>query len=333
LRALITGGAGFIGSHLAEALLARGERVTVIDDLSTGQLKNIEHLMADSRFEYAIDTITNAMVMDRLASECDVIFHLAAAVGVELIVHDPVHTIETNVLGTHAVLQAAARYRKKLLIASTSEIYGKSANIPFQEDDDRVLGPTTKARWSYSDSKAVDEFLGLAYHRQVGLPVVVFRLFNTVGARQTGQYGMVVPRFVRQALEGEAITVYGDGSQSRCFCNVSDTVRALVALSEHRGAVGEVFNVGNTQEVTILELAKRVLELTGREPSGEENLVFIPYDDAYEPGFEDMQRRVPDITKIKAHTGWEPRYDLDETLRQVIDYYRENVGTLERSNV
>ena len=329
---LITGGAGFIGSHLAEALLNRGDRVTVIDDLSTGRFENIAHLTENPKFRYAIDTITNALVMDRLASECDVIFHLAAAVGVELIVRDPVHTIETNILGTHAVLQAAARYRKKVLIASTSEVYGKGVAVPFGEDDDRVLGPTSKARWSYSDSKAVDEFLGLAYHKQKGLPVVVFRLFNTVGPRQTGRYGMVVPRFVQQALAGEPITVYGDGSQSRCFCNVTDVVQALVRLMETPDAVGQVFNVGSTEEVTILGLAQRVQAVVAEiaEPNGPENaagVVFIPYDEAYEPGFEDMQRRVPKIEKIQTYTGWLPETSLDATLRQVRDYY---VGRLER---
>jgi len=334
---LITGGAGFIGSHLAEALLARGDRVTIIDDLSTGRFENVEHLAGHPRFRYAIDTITNALVMDRLASECDVIFHLAAAVGVELIVHDPVHTIETNVLGTHAVLQAAARYRKKVLIASTSEVYGKGVAVPFGEDDDRVLGPTTKARWSYSDSKALDEFLGLAYHKQKELPVVIFRLFNTVGPRQTGRYGMVVPRFVQQALAGEPITVYGDGSQSRCFCNVTDVVRALILLMETPTAVGQVFNVGSTEEVTILELARRVQAVVGEvtKPNVSADaagVVFIPYDEAYEPGFEDMQRRVPKIEKIKKYTGWLPETPLDATLRQVRDYYveRENAGTLKR---
>ncbi len=325
---LITGGAGFIGSHLTEALLARGDRVTIIDDLSTGRFENIAHLTDHPRFRYAIDTITNALVMDRLASECDMIFHLAAAVGVELIVRDPVHTLETNILGTHAVLQAAARYRRKVLIASTSEVYGKGVAVPFGEDDDRMLGPTTKARWSYSDSKAVDEFLGLAYHKQKDLPVVIFRLFNTVGPRQTGRYGMVVPRFVQQALAGKPITVYGDGSQSRCFCNVADVVRALVRLMETPDAVGQVFNVGSTEEVTILELAQRVQAVVGEmvEPNGAQNaagVVFIPYDEAYEPGFEDMQRRVPKIEKVQTYTGWIPEMPLDATLRQVRDYYVE----------
>ncbi len=317
---LITGGAGFIGSHLADALLSQGACVTIIDNLSTGRLENIQHLVDNPRFRFVIDSITNAMVIDRFVSECDTIFHLAAAVGVELIVRDPVRVIETNVLGTHAVLQAAARYRKKVLIASTSEIYGKAEHVPFSEDDDRVLGPTTKARWSYSDSKAVDEFLGLAYHHQRGLPVTIVRFFNTVGPRQTGQYGMVVPRFVQQALRGDSLTVYGDGSQSRCFCNVKDVVRALVALNACPEAVGEVFNVGNTEEVTILALARQILGLVTGDS---ERVVFIPYDEAYEPGFEDMHRRVPDIRKIKTFTGWEPQIALRETLQEVIAYYQD----------
>ncbi len=316
---LITGGAGFIGSHLAEALLARGGTVTVIDDLSTGRFENIEPLIGHPRFRFAIDTITHALVMDRLASECDVIIHLAAAVGVELIVHDPVRTIETNVLGTHSVLQAAARYRRKVLIASTSEVYGKGVRVPFAEDDDRLLGPTTRARWSYSDSKAVDEFLGLAYYKQHELPVVVVRLFNTVGPRQSGQYGMVIPRFVGQALSGQPLTVYGDGQQTRCFCNVRDVVAALMGLIECPSAVGEVFNVGSTDEVSIVALARHILALTDRPP---ENIIFVPYAQAYEPGFEDMQRRVPDISKIQRTIGWVPTVSLDETLRQVIQNHR-----------
>lgn len=330
---LITGGAGFIGSHLAEALLGQGDEVTIIDDLSTGGLQNVTHLIDHSRFRFAIDSITNEVVMDRLVSECDVIFHLAAAVGVELIVRDPVNVIETNILGTHAVLKVAARYRKKVLVASTSEIYGKSNSIPFGEDDDRLLGPTTKARWSYSTSKAVDEFLGLAYHRQMGLPVVIFRLFNTVGPRQTGQYGMVVPRFVRQALQGKPLTVYGDGQQSRCFCDVADVVRALIGLAEGAGAVGQVYNVGSTEEVTILELAERVLHTvrTLDAPHStvspqDEGIVFVPYEEAYEAGFEDMRRRVPDTGKIKALIGWEPQVVLEETLRRVTLYFTDTLG-------
>lgn len=323
-HALITGGAGFIGSHLAEALLARGDDVTVIDDLSTGRFENIAPL-ADAwrgedggpRFRFAIDSITNATVLDRLASECDVIFHLAAAVGVQLIVDHPVHTIQTNVAGTEAVLAAARRYRVKVLIASTSEVYGKGNAIPFNEDDDVVLGATARSRWAYAASKMVDEFLGLAYHRELGLPVVVFRLFNTIGPRQTGRYGMVVPRFVQQALEGRPLTVYGDGQQSRCFCDVRDTVRAIVGLAESPDAVGRVFNVGSHEEVTILELAQRVLRLTGAGP-GEDRIVLVPYERAYSEGFEDMRRRVPDIARIKATIGWEPQVPLDDTLRRII---------------
>jgi UDP-glucose 4-epimerase len=335
---LITGGAGFIGSHLADALLDRGQRVVVIDNLSTGRFENIEHLRDHPRFRFAIDTITNEVVMDRLVSECDLIFHLAAAVGVELIVKDPVHVIETNVLGTHAVLKVANRYRRKVLLASTSEIYGKGNGAPFQEEGDRILGPTVKSRWSYSTSKAVDEFLGLAYWRQMGLPVVIFRLFNTVGPRQSGQYGMVLPRFVQQALRGEPLKVYGDGQQSRCFCYVEDSVRALIGLAECEEAVGQVFNVGSTEEVTILELARKVAAMVqdgaggkvrkrglGPEkgaPRRERPFVLIPYAQAYEEGFEDMRQRVPDIGKIRRLTGWEPRIPLAETLQMVIDHYR-----------
>lgn len=326
--ALITGGAGFIGSHLAEALLASGYRVTIIDNLSTGQIDNIAHLTDHPDFRFAIDNITNEVVMDRLVSECDVIFHLAAAVGVELIVRDPVQVIETNVLGTHAVLKAANRYRKKTLIASTSEIYGKNHHVPFREDDDRLLGATTKARWSYSSSKAVDEFLGLAYYQQKGLPVVIFRLFNTVGPRQTGQYGMVVPRFTQQALQGNSLTVYGDGQQTRCFCDVRDTVRAIVGLAECPEAVGQVFNIGATDEISILELARKVIrtldELKVR-PSvsdSESSLIkFVPYEEAYQTDFEDMRRRVPDTSKIQQLIGWQPNYTLDETLKDIVASY------------
>jgi len=324
-RALITGGAGFIGSHLAEALLARGDAVTIIDNLSTGKFENIAHLVGHPRFRFAIDDITNEMVMDRLASECDVIFHLAAAVGVMLIVEQPVHTIETNVMGTEAVLKAALRYRAKVLLASTSEVYGKGNQIPFREEDDVVLGPTCRSRWAYAASKMVDEFLGLAYHREKGLPVTVFRLFNTVGPRQTGQYGMVIPRFVQQALKGEPLTIYGDGRQSRCFLHVQDAVEAILALAEAPEAVGEVFNIGSTAEVTIEALARQVIEMvSGEHEEAGSQVRFIPYEEAYAVGFEDMRRRVPDISKIRRVTGWVPKRSLEDTLKDIVGDFTRN---------
>ncbi len=291
----------------------------VIDDLSTGRFENIQHLIDHPRFHFAIETIINETVMDRLVSECDIIYHLAAAVGVELIVRDPVRVIETNIKGTDIVLRIAARYRKKVMLASSSEVYGKSEAVPFAEDDDRVLGPTTHSRWSYACSKAMDEFLALAYHKQKGLPVVIMRFFNTVGPRQTGRYGMVVPRFVQQALANQPITVYGDGKQSRCFVHVQDVVRAIVLLSEAEEAVGEVFNVGSTQEVTIAALARRTVDLT----HSHSEIVYIPYAQAYEAGFEDMRRRVPDISKIRRYVGWEPTIDLDDILKSVIAHAKQ----------
>jgi UDP-glucose 4-epimerase len=319
---LITGGAGFIGSHLAEALLAKGYHVTVIDDLSTGQFENIAPLTDYPNFRFAIDTITNEVVMDRLVSECDMIFHLAAAVGVMLIVEQPVHTIQTNITGTETVYKTALRYKTKVLIASTSEVYGKGNTIPFQEDDDVVLGPTSHCRWSYAVSKMVDEFLGLAYYREKGLPVVVFRLFNTVGPRQTGRYGMVIPRFVQQALNGEKITVFGDGSQTRCFLHVRDAVRAIIALSECSDADGRVFNIGDTQEISILNLARKVIQMTSPEEDRyqdpDERIEFIPYDQAYAEGFEDMHRRVPDVSRIYETVGWESDSQLENILNDVI---------------
>ena len=319
---LITGGAGFIGSHIAEALLNLGHHGTIIDDLSTGRFENIEEIVkrwpgggGRPSFRFAIDSITNEVVLDRLASECDVIFHLAAAVGVKLIVENPVHTIETNVMGTEAVLKVALRYRAKVLIASSSEVYGKGNSVPFREDDDVVLGPTSRSRWSYAASKMVDEFLALAYYREKGLPVVIVRLFNTIGPRQTGQYGMVVPRFVQQALKGENLTVYGDGRQSRCFLHVLDAVAALIALAECPAAVGGVFNVGSTEEISILDMARRVLELTGGDSN---RIIFVSYDQAYAAGFEDMFQRVPDIEKVRKYTGWEPRCSLEAILQDVI---------------
>jgi UDP-glucose 4-epimerase len=316
---LITGGAGFIGSYLTEALIAEGCTVTIIDDLSTGSLNNIDHLMNSDRFHFAIETITNETVMDRLVSECDIIFHLAAAVGVELIIKKPVHVIETNILGTEYVLRIANRYRKKVLIASSSEIYGKSNCLPFKEDDDRILGPTIRNRWSYSCSKAMDEFLALAYWHEKKLPVTIFRLFNTVGPRQTGRYGMVVPRFVHQALSGEPITIFGSGIQSRCFANVKDVVQAIIALSKCSSAVGEVYNVGTDEEITIIDLANKIKSLIGSDSE----IKLIPYDEAYEKGFEDMFRRVPDIQKIKNAIGWTPKITLDNTLKEIISYIKD----------
>ncbi len=319
MHMLITGGAGFIGSHLAESLLAAGHTVTAVDNLSTGRLANIAHLTEQPDFQFVYESITNETVMDRLVSTCGLIFHLAAAVGVELIVKDPVRTLETNIEGTALVLRLARRYRKKVLLASTSEVYGKSADLPFREDADRVMGPTVKSRWSYAESKAIDEFLALAYHKQFDLPVVICRFFNTVGPRQTGSYGMVIPRLVGQALAGQPLTVYGDGRQTRCFCNVKDTLHAVLALAQEPSAVGQIYNVGSQEEVSILYLAERVLALSGSTAS----IVRVPYEEAYEKGFEDMQRRVPSLDKIRASIGWQPSIPLEETLREVIAYFRQ----------
>ena len=318
MKALITGGAGFLGSHLAEALLARGDTVFLLDNLSTGSIDNIEHLKNAPRFHYAIDSVMNEPVTAELIDRADVVFHLAAAVGVRLIVESPVNTIETNVHGTEMVLKLANKKKKKVLIASTSEVYGKSEDVPFHEDADLVMGGTHKGRWSYACSKAIDEFLALAYWKEKKLPVVVFRLFNTVGPRQTGRYGMVIPNFVKQALLGHPITVFGDGTQSRCFTYVSDVVGVLVRLAEEPKAVGQVFNVGNDrEEVTISDLAQRVKARTGSRSE----LVRVPYDQAYEEGFEDMPRRVPDLSRLRALTGYEPRVHLDEILDRVIEYF------------
>ncbi|HRE49586.1 MAG TPA: GDP-mannose 4,6-dehydratase [Aggregatilineales bacterium] len=313
-RALITGGAGVICSHLAEYLLARGYHVTIIDNLLSGLFENIAHLERNPNFRYAIEDIRTAPIMDRLVSECDVIFHLAAAVGVFSIVSSPIDTIEVNVGGTEIVLQTARRYRRKVLIASTSEVYGKNEKIPFSEDDDRTLGATTKARWSYAASKELDEFLGLAYHKAANLPVTIFRLFNTVGARQRGHYGMVLPRFVQWALRGEPLQLYGDGQQQRCFCNVRDVVTAITGLAETPHAVGEVFNIGSNEEITIHALAQRVIARTGSSST----IQRISYEQAYGEGFEDMRRRIPDIAKIQAAIGWQPTIGLDETIDQII---------------
>jgi len=321
MKVLITGGCGFIGSHLAEALLARDDAVTVVDDLSTGRFENVAHLVGRPGFQFVIETILNETVMDRLVSECDIIYHLAAAVGVELIVKDLVRVIETNIKGCEAILRIGSRYRKKVMLASSSEVYGKSEDVPFREDGDGVLGPTTRSRWSYACSKTMDEFLALAYAKHWSLPVVIMRFFNTVGPRQTGRYGMVVPRFVQQALNQEPITVYGDGQQSRCFTYVGDVVEAVVGLADEPAAIGEVFNIGSTQEVTIENLARRTVELAGSTSK----IVYVPYDQAYEAGFEDMRRRVPDISKIKRLTGWTPQVDLDGILLSVIDHLRHEI--------
>jgi UDP-glucose 4-epimerase len=319
MRVLITGGAGFVGSHLAEALLARGDEVFVLDNLSTGSIDNIAHLKSNPRFHYTIDSVTNEPLLAELVDQCDTIVHLAAAVGVKLIVEAPVHTIETNVHGTEVVLKHANKKKKLVMVASTSEVYGKSTNVPFSEDDDLVLGPTQKHRWAYACSKMIDEFLALAYWKERKLPVIVIRLFNTVGPRQTGRYGMVIPTFVRQGLAGQPITVFGDGTQARSFTYVGDVVRAMVALIDEPRAVGQVFNIGNGAEITINALAERIRALTG----GQSAIVHIPYDEAYEAGFEDMPRRVPDISRIGALVGYKPTVDLDQILERVVEYFRQ----------
>ncbi len=317
-QVLITGGAGFIGSYLAEALLAQGRRVIAVDNLSTGRIENIAGLMGRPEFQFVYESIQNETVMDRLICECDVIYHLAAAVGVELIIKDPVNTIETNLNGTETVLRLARRCRSTVLLASSSEVYGKSDAIPFREDGDRLMGPTVKSRWSYAESKAMDEILALAYHKQFGVPVVICRFFNAVGPRQTGMYGMVIPRLVKQAVSGQPLRVYGDGQQTRCFCNVKDTVRAVVGLASEPAAVGEIFNVGSRDEITILDLARRILARSGSQS----DITLIPYEQAYEAGFEDMRRRVPDTSKIEALMGWKPTLSLDQTLDEVIEEFR-----------
>jgi UDP-glucose 4-epimerase len=314
MKVLLTGGAGFIGSHLSELYLQRGERVHVMDDLSTGSATNIAHLKKNDRFTYTVDSVTNVPLLAELVDEADVVIHLAAAVGVKLIVSSPVHTIETNIRGTEIVLSLANKKKKPVLVASTSEVYGKASKVPFAEDDDLVIGATTKGRWAYACSKAIDEFLALAYWKEKKLPVVVVRLFNTVGPRQTGQYGMVLPTFIKQALAGQPITVYGDGTQSRSFTYVGDVVAALAKLMDTPAAVGQVFNVGNGKEISILELAKLV---KARTKSASE-IVFVPYDQAYESGFEDMPRRVPDISKIQRLIGYKPTLDITEIIDAIV---------------
>jgi UDP-glucose 4-epimerase len=319
VRALITGGAGFIGSHLSEALLDHGHQVLILDNLSTGSIDNISHLKGRPGLEYFIDTVTNEPLLAELIDRSDVIFHFAAAVGVKLIVEQPVYTIETNVHGTEVVLKHANKKKKLVVIASTSEVYGKSEDVPFREDSDLVMGPTPKHRWAYACSKAIDEFLALAYWKERKLPVIIVRFFNTVGPRQSGQYGMVIPNFVRQALAGEPITVFGDGTQQRAFTHVTDVVGALLKLVAEPKAIGQVINIGNKQEITIQALAERVRELTGSDSP----IKLIAYDDAYESGFEDMPRRVPDLSRIEGLIGYKTTLQLDEILTQVIDYFRK----------
>jgi len=329
VRYLITGGAGFIGSHLAERLLEKGEQVVLLDNLSTGSMENIRHLKGSDRLEYHLDGIENRQILAELVDDADVIVHLAAAVGVKLIVESPVRTIETNVNGTQLILEAASKKKKLVLIASTSEVYGKNTNVPFHEDADLVLGPTTKGRWSYAASKALDEFLALSYWKEKKQPVIVVRFFNTVGPRQTGRYGMVLPNFVKRALDGEPIEVYGNGQQSRCFCDVRDTVEALLRLMPLDRAVGEVINIGNTEEVTIENLAKIVKHRTGSDSP----IQFVPYDKAYEPGFEDMMRRVPSIEKLHALTGFRPQTNLADIIDRVSAYFRQREGLLSGTSV
>lgn len=316
MKILITGGAGFVGSHLAETYLNRGAEVYIIDDLSTGSIENIQHIKHHPRFHYAIDTVANRRLTAEMIDVCDIVYHLAAAVGVRLIVESPVRTIETNIRLTDVVLELAAKKRKRVLITSTSEVYGKRERVPFSEDDDLVMGATSKGRWSYACSKAIDEFLAIAYWKEKRVPTVIVRLFNTVGPRQTGRYGMVIPNFVRQALRGDDITVFGDGSQSRCFTHVSDAVGALIGLGENKHAVGEVYNIGSDHEVTILQLAERIKELT----HSDSRVVLVPYEKAYEEGFEDMMRRVPNLEKINRLIDYKPTYALDEILNSVIEH-------------
>jgi UDP-glucose 4-epimerase len=328
MKALLTGGAGFVGSHLAEALLNQGHSVQILDDLSTGSMDNIAHLKSWRGFRYVVDSVMNEPLTAELIDQCDVVFHLAAAVGVKLIVEAPVRTIETNVHGTEIVLKHACKKQKLVVIFSTSEVYGKSTAVPFREDADLVMGPTPKHRWAYACSKALDEFLALAYWKERKLPVVIVRLFNTVGPRQTGRYGMVIPNFVHQALTGQPITVYGDGRQMRSFTYVGDVVNALIALVEKPDAVGEVFNIGNSEEISIGDLAARVRAMT----VSASDIVQIPYEQAYEAGFEDMPRRVPDLSKIRRFIGYAPTIGLDEILRRVIDHTREALGPVRSGN-
>ena len=318
MRVLVTGGAGFIGSHLVDALMARGDRVIALDNLSTGRFENIEHLDGHRDFEFVLGSILNTDLVDDLVARADAVFHLAAAVGVELIVEHPVESLATNIRGSEVVFEKAHKYGKKVLVTSTSEIYGKNTSDRLHEDDDRILGSPLKSRWSYSEAKAIEEILAFTYWKQKGLPTVITRLFNTVGPRQTGHYGMVIPRFVSQAIRGEPITVYGDGSQTRCFCYVGDVVATLVRLMDHEEAVGRVFNIGGSEEVSIEQLAHRVIELAGADSK----VRYVSYEEAYEEGFEDMQRRVPDTGRARDLVGFTPTVGLDDIILSVIEHQR-----------
>ena len=321
MRVLVTGGAGFIGSHLCERLLKERHKVDVIDDLSTGNIANLRNCMGNEKFKFYNDSVINEKMMYTLIDKSDIIYHLAAAVGVQLIVDQPVRTIVTNIKGTEVVLEIAKKFQKKVLIASTSEIYGKSESFPFKEDGDTVLGSTTYSRWSYACSKAIDEFLGLAYHRQFGLPVIIVRFFNTVGERQTGQYGMVIPRFVKAALSGEPLNIYGNGKQSRCFANVLDIIDGMTALVNDSASYGNVYNIGSTEEISIEDLAVKVKEMTGSSSE----IKYIPYEEAYGQPFDDMNRRIPCLERIQQQVGYKPKISLDETLKRIIDYFREEI--------
>ncbi|MDR4499612.1 MAG: GDP-mannose 4,6-dehydratase [Candidatus Scalindua sp.] len=321
MRVLVTGGAGFIGSHLCERLLKERHMVDVIDDLSTGNIANIKNCMGNEKFNFYNDSVINEKMMYILIDKSDIIYHLAAAVGVQLIVEQPVRTIVTNIKGTEVVLETAKKFQKKVLIASTSEIYGKSESFPFKEDDDTVLGSTTYSRWSYACSKAIDEFLGLAYHRQFGLPVIIVRFFNTVGERQTGQYGMVIPRFVEAALNGEPLNIYGNGKQARCFANVLDIIDGMTSLVNDSASYGNVYNIGSTEEISIEDLAVKIKEMTGSSSE----IKYIPYEVAYGQAFDDMNRRIPCLDRIEQQVGYKPKISLDETLKRIIDYFREGI--------
>lgn len=319
MKILITGGAGFIGSHLSEKLLDAGHNVTVIDNLSTGEFANIRHLVSNPSFSYVIDSILNKEVLEPLVKSSDQIYHLAAAVGVKYIIDNPLLSLKTNIQGTENVLELANKYKCRILVASTSEIYGKNNKVPFKEEDDRILGSTHISRWSYSSAKAIDEFLSLAYHREKKLPVVIVRCFNTVGPRQSGQYGMVIPKFVKAALLNHPITIFGDGKQSRCFCDVTDVIEGMVRLMNTEDATGHIYNIGNDESITIEELAIKIKELT----SSESKIDYIKYEDAFEEGFEDMRRRVPDLTKIKEAVGYDTKHNLESILKRVITYFEE----------